>query len=405
MQFVQTAKGFHNGAKPVYDSKLGFSIALEKNVMKGTCVSGVSTKDLLTSRDPYVLTPFVKSLEEYEQLAVRIIYERMQPRDPGNYIREYVHFLPTDFDMPMFWTNEDFELLEQHSLEPLKREELHLYNLEKSHARVVKALQGAANLPPGLLEPEALKWALGVCMSRSYSDGGEAMKRAFGLEHEKRNYHSLIPVLDLVNHAPLPVKGRATRVTVFQIVMGADNSICLRAPFNQKAGRHFLGNYGNYPNHRLVRDYGFALERNLDDFIQLAMPFLDFCAGKRQSNLCLYSTPVYQLSVPALQHFLREKAHFTTRSDISLDDLFHQVSTALGSKPSKLTSAILTYRSHVLGQLTKTPVRTLLRARKDCQAYRCQLVHTYAISQRLGRLLHVRQVERRLLGLLGKDIL
>jgi len=40
VQFVQTAKGFHNGAKPVYDSKLGFSIALEKNVIKGTCVSG-----------------------------------------------------------------------------------------------------------------------------------------------------------------------------------------------------------------------------------------------------------------------------------------------------------------------------------------------------------------------------
>lgn len=405
VQFVENARGFHYGAKVVFDSKLGFSIALEKDVRKGVCVSGVYTKDVLTSRDPYYLTPFVQFLEEYEQLAVRIVWERLQPRDPSNYIREYVHFLPTDIDTPLFWTDEEFELLEQHSLQSFSRKELRMYSLEKSHSRVLQALKGVANLPPGLLEPQALKWALGVCMSRSYSAGGEEMKRAFGLEHEKRDYHTLVPLLDLVNHAPLPIKVRATRVTVFQIMMGKDNSICLRAPFHQKAGHHFLGNYGNYPNFRLVKDYGFALERNLDDFIELALPYLDFCAGKRLNDLCLYATPVYQISVPALQYFLREKAGFNIRSDISLDDLFHQVSVALGSRHHKLTFAILAYRNHVLSQLTKTPLRTLLRARKDCQTYRCQLIHTFAISQRLDRLLHIRQIERRLLGLLGKDIL
>lgn len=404
-QFANNTRARHQGAEVVYDSKLGFSIALTKNVAKGDCVSGAYTKDALTSRDPYQLTPFVLGLKEYEQLAVRLVYERLLPRDKSNNIREYVHFLPVNLDMPLFWTDEEFELLEQHTLDSFSRQELRMYNLMEIYSRVVTALERATDLPPGMLEPDALKWGLGIAMSRSYSDGGEIMKRAYGLENETRSYQSLVPVLDLVNHAPLPAKVRATRVTVFQVYLGESNWICLRAPFKQKAGRHFLGNYGNYANWRLVKDYGFALERNLDDTIQLSLPFIDFCGGRVLDDRCHYSTPIYQLSVPALQHFLREKAEFKVSSDISIDDLFNRVSKALHSKHSKLTFAVLSYRSHVLGQLTKTPLRALFRNRENCQSYRCQLIFTYAISQRLGRLLHARQVERKLLGLLSKNIL
>lgn len=404
-QFANNSRAIHHGAKVVYDSKLGFSIVLTKNVAKGDCVSGAYTKDALTSRDPYRLTPFVQLLKEHEQLAVRLVYERLLPREKGNNIREYVHFLPVKFEMPLFWTDEEFELLEQHTLDSFSRQELRMYDLKEIHSRVVRALGRVADLPPGMLEPEALKWGLGIAMSRSYSDGGEIMKRAYGLENEIRNYQSLVPVLDLVNHAPLPAKVRATRVTVFQVSLGENNWICLRAPFKQRAGNHFLGNYGNYANWRLVKDYGFALERNLDDIIKLSLPFIDFCGGRVLDDQCHYSTPIYQLSVPALQHFLREKAQFKVNSDISIDDLFNRVSKALGSQHSKLTFAVLSYRNNVLGQLIKTPLRTLFRERENCQAYRCQLIFTYAISQRIGRLLHVRQVERKLLGLLSKNIL
>ena len=404
-QFVNSIRAIHHGAEVVYDSKLGFSIALTKNVLKGDCVSGAYPKDALTSRDPYTLTPFVLHLEEYEQLAVRLAYERLLPRNKSSHIREYVHFLPANLDMPLFWTDEEFELLEQHTLDSLSRQDLRRYNLQEIHSRVVRALGRVAGLPPGMLEPEALKWGLGIAMSRSYGDGGEVTKRAFGLENETRSYQSLVPVLDLVNHAPLPVKVRATRVSVFQVFLEENNWICLRAPFKQKAGRHFLGNYGNYANWRLVQDYGFAFERNLDDIIQLSLPFIDFCGGKVLDGLCHYSTPVYQLSVPALQHFLREKAEFKVNSDISIDDLFNRVSKAQSSKHSKLPFAVLSYRNLVLGQLTKTPLRSLFRNRENCKSYRCQLIFTYAISQRLDRLLHARQVERKLLGLLSQDIL
>jgi len=405
LQFLEIYREQYKGSMPVYDSKMGFSVALTKDVRKGDCVAAISPKDVLTSRDPYVLSPFMEFFTEQEQLAVRVVYERLHPRDPTNYIREYVHSFPTTFDLPIYWTDADFDLLELHTLEYFTRERLRVFDVAKVHARLIEALEDVPNLPPGMLEIDMLKWGLAICMSRTFGSGGELMRRAFGLEQEKREYQMLMPVLDVVNHFPVPIKDRPTRVSIFQIYFQLESWICYKAQFDQKVGRHFMGSYGDFPNSRLVIDYGFALDRNPDDTLELALPHSDLCTGQKRGDKCIYTTFAYELNAAALKHFFREKAGFQTRGDLSLDALFRQVQLASGSKRSKLTFAALSYRKHILIQTTKSPVRTLKRARNDCTGYRCYLIHTYCIGQRLGRLLHVRQIERKLLGLLGADIL
>ena len=405
LQFLEINKESYKGSMPVHDPTMGFSVALTKNLKKGDCVLAISPKDTITSRDPYPLSPFLESFKEQEQLALRVVYERLLPRDPTNYIREYVHSLPTHFDLPLFWTDEEFQLLELHTLEAFTRDRLRMYNVPQLHAKVVEALEDVPNLPAGMLEQDAFKWGLAIAMSRAFGSGGELMKRAFGLEHEKREYQMLLPTHDVINHAPYPIKDRAKRETIFQIFFQLENWVCYKALFDQKAGRHFMGNYGDFPNSRLVIDYGFAFDRNLDDIIELALPSSDLCTGQIRGDKCIYTAKAFELEAPALKHFFREKADFQTRGDLSVEALIRQIQLASGFKRFKLSHAALSYRNHILSQLNKTPLRTLIRARKECEGYRCILIHTYCIGQRLTRLLHARQLERKMLGVLGADIL
>ena len=404
LQFLSFNPELYKGSFPVHDKNLGFSIALSKDVKKGDCIVAISQKECITSADKYALSPFLESFSEQEQLSFRAMYERLMPRDSNDIRREYVHSLPAQIELPLFWAEEDFQLFESLTLEFYSRDALRVYNFEKLHARLVEALEDVPNLPTGMLELDMLKWGVAISMSRSFHNGGDLMKEAFGNKDEKRNYQMLLPLADIINHAPIPLKERATRVTIFQVFRHLEMWTCYKAQYDQKAGQHVLGNYGDFHNFRLLIDYGFSFERNPDDSLSIVLQKTDYCTGQVQGEQCRYSTSAHLLSAPALKHLFREKADLQIRGDPNIDALFKQVQIATGSKRAKLVSALLTYRTNVFEQFVKVPLRTLYRERTNCPAYRCYSIYTFAIGQRVNRLLHVRQMERRLLGLLA-DIL
>jgi hypothetical protein len=125
--------------------------------------------------------------------------------------------------------------------------------------------------PDGLLTGDEgrrqWRWAYSVLTSRSFKSG----PGGGGL--------SLVPILDMANHAPRPHLRYRDRFTRRDDSGGGRTLIF--TPKAQAAGEEWWNDYGAVPNAKLALDYGFVIGggANADDYYGLAIPALPVAAA------------------------------------------------------------------------------------------------------------------------------
>ena len=403
--YFQSFSSTLRGVNVTWSPATGFGFKLLKDVNQKDCVVKLPMNYAVTSADVYALTPFLSSdFNAMEQLAVRIAYEKLLPKS-NHHAKLLVDSLPTDqFHMFQYWTEEDFEVLDRYTLTTLETSTIVRVNVTRLQEKLVKALGQAREAPAQLLDLDILSWAVGIVMSRSYLLVDKNMKTVINHSDFEGPISCMFPIFDLMNHFPVPTRQKPTQPTTFMIFSDEIPQLCYLVPFAQKKGREFYGSYGDKPNTELISLYGFAFERNPDDKIVLETALSPYCKGKKRANdRCEYVTTAAKTSAGALIDALSS----TTNVNFDGKVTFGQVMDTIRRDKSIRKQAILGmlgYRNEVMRGITQGSVRELRRLKRKCESYRCELIYTLLISQRVDRYLHTERIDRRTLELLLLDL-
>ena len=396
------------GVNVTWSPYSGFGFKVLHDLKQGDCVVKLPLRYSVTSADVYTLSNYITSdFNEMEKLAIRVAYEKfMKKRD--HYAKQYVDSLPVEpFHMVQYWNPEDLALFERHTIVMLDYNSVRKYNITELHAKVVKVLGKVPGVPKEVLDVEVVEWAMGIVMSRSYHLTDENMKKAVNHPGVEQSILALFPILDIINHYPIPVEQKSTQPTIFSIDPGLISNLCSLAQFSQKKGHEYFGSYGDKSNYELISMYGFALETNPDDTVEIGLPLTPYCTGNTQiSGRCFYATKAHKVSVPLLLDLIASLAHYQFNSEVTFDMVISHIREIPARQKARKLSmmALKVYRNMVLMSINQTPLRVLRKLKKDCVNYRCELVHTVLIGQRVARYLHTERVDRKLLGLLAQDL-
>ena len=243
-----------------YVPEQGVSIVLTSLVKRTDCVVRCPFQWVITSADEFAMSAALKHFNQFEKLAIRMLFERYSDFAPPSFTREYIRALPSDFTQPLVWTDADFQLLEEHSLEDTTRDALRRFPYSSLQQRLSQVLTAHPEQPRLPLDRESVLWAVLTTASRSFSASKELIEVLSVRELSDGDF-VFAPFLDTVNHYPLKPSKKKANLSVFAGNFTTSSpTICARAVRLQFPGAYFWSYYGDKSNSELLSHYGFTLE-------------------------------------------------------------------------------------------------------------------------------------------------
>ena len=388
-----------------YEPDQGVSIVLTSMVKRTDCVVQCPLQWVRTSADEFPMSAVLRTFSPFEKLVVRMMFERYSDFAPSSFTRDYIRALPSDFTQPLVWSEADFLLLEEHSLEDTAREDLRRYPLSYLQQRLSQLLTAHPELPRLPLDRESVLWAVLTTASRAFPVTNE-LKEILSSRRLIDGDWVFVPYLDTFNHYPLKPSKKKANLSLFAgNSTSSEPMICARAVRLQFPGAYFWGYYGDMSNSELLTRYGFTLEYNSEDIFTVRLPLGEHCSGKNNGEHCTYSIRAGAVSLNLVKDLITSTAHISFKDSYTFADICKYLSSLSDSLPRKraAVSTLLTYRNLLVPQLMGTSLRTLRRLLGGADS-RTQQIVNFSIAQRIGRYAHIQKLERELLHVYGAGI-
>lgn len=413
-EYLSSIKPILTNCDIFYNPSRGLGCKLTSDAPIGTTVLEISNQYVITSLHPFPLSPYLQNFSNDEILIARILYEKFLG-SRGNLITEYIHTLPVQgIKNPVLWTPDHINTFQKYKPLEINISDL-IPDLSVPHSRYLSAVQPLQNIPKGMLELDAFKWAYSILSSRSFKVSLEAVVSLYPtyfIPFNVRNqvYVSiLIPVLDLINHCPLPPY---IQPIIPLKLNSSSQTIELVTDRNQTAGQELVNFYGMKNNLEHIQAGGFVVKRNPYEYFYISASSSSLCYGYKMDEQCIYRMFPYSLNSEYLQ-YLRESAsgvkcvEFSDMRDLVnyYGDLPEYARRSLETR-STMLGAVRRYRI----TLDKSPdwVVPLRQVRRDAAHITediDRMIMDYAVWSRVSALKHISHVERLLLRLLYKSLL
>jgi len=388
-----------------YVPEQGVSIVLTSLVKRTDCVVRCPFQWVITSADEFAMSAALKHFNQFEKLAIRMLFERYSDFAPPSFTREYIRALPSDFTQPLVWTDADFQLLEEHSLEDTTRDALRRFPYSSLQQRLSQVLTAHPEQPRLPLDRESVLWAVLTTASRSFSASKELIEVLSVRELSDGDF-VFAPFLDTVNHYPLKPSKKKANLSVFAGNFTTSSpTICARAVRLQFPGAYFWSYYGDKSNSELLSHYGFTLEFNPEDIFTVRLPLGKHCSGEDNGEHCVYSIRAGVVDLKLVKDLISSHSDIAFKETYTFADICRYLRSLKNSFPRKgeILSSLRSYRSLLIPQLMGTPLRTLRRLKPQESARSAQILD-FSIAQRAGRYAHIQKLERQLLHLYGAGI-
>mmetsp|Transcript_18081 Transcript_18081/g.37529 ORF Transcript_18081/g.37529 Transcript_18081/m.37529 type:complete len:413 (-) Transcript_18081:1796-3034(-) len=222
----------------------------------------LSRETILQSPIGSILHDIVEILAESERegglFVLFLMYER---QNRASFWRPFLDVLPCKFTTPLYFSDQELELLQGSPLYPLVNQVKQ--ELEETFQHLV--VDGACHAIPdifnqGIASFENFLWAFSVLNSRAFQT-----KFMAGLGKDQPGTALIVPLADMTNHRPISnamMRGADTDDSNFELVP---------KPNVQTMEREWFISYGHLPNWTLLLHYGFVIENNIHDTVEITL--------------------------------------------------------------------------------------------------------------------------------------
>jgi hypothetical protein len=388
------------------DPVKGFGFMLTKDVVAGDQVMQVGSSMIITPNDYFEWSPYIQSLKAVERLIARLLYEKFIGK-PDSLKLASIHVLSTEApSSPIYWTEADFELLNEVSLHSFKASYF-VSNFQDCQRHLVEVLEDLDGVTDEMLKDDVLKWAYFHVVSRVFDLTEYEMHRWFFnmSPSDKVNPDDvtkiLVPVIDMSNHLPRPFVHQFKdpyRYAVDYPTKYGDEYV-MRADRNQTAGEEYVWSYGTKNNLALLDTYGFVLEHNLDDYFYMSFKGGDYCFEEKKGKWCKYKASRKSLNPNYFRHLYQ--AYFSAPVPrIAIERLEEFFAQAESSNQEIFLEVIRKYRLEVLAHFTdRKGIREVRHLAERQQSYTEYQIYTLAIETRETAYTHLELLDKLYLSL------
>jgi len=243
-------------AQTVEDFELsGRGLLARKEIVQGEMIVRIPSSLIMTRETAQqVLGPSVvsDSLGEYLCLALLLVYERA--KGASSFWAPYINILPTKEEVGQSWAweAEDMALLEGSKITDSSASLR--AKIGREHATLLTEVVRPNGLDESVFSLDAFEWAMSMLLSRA-------------IDLREVETLALVPYADLLNHSPYA----SSYFFYNKIAFSKDREVCLYADRAYAKNDQVLISYGQKSNAELLLLYGFVVDRNLFDEVELTI--------------------------------------------------------------------------------------------------------------------------------------
>ena len=243
-------------AETVEDFELsGRGLIARKELTQGQEIVKVPSKLLLTRKTAQrelgsSIVP--DSLNEYLALALLLIRERSLGQQ--SFWASYIGILPTaeDVGQTWLWNEDDLALLEGSGI--LASTASLRAKIEREYAALLADILQPNGLDESVFSLEAFQWAMSMLLSRA-------------IDLRETGELALVPYADLLNHSPYC----SAYFFYNEVPFSKEREVVLYADRSYAKHDQVLISYGQKSNAELLLLYGFVVDRNLFDEVEVTI--------------------------------------------------------------------------------------------------------------------------------------
>jgi len=243
-------------AETVEDFELsGRGLIARKELTQGQEIVKVPSKLLLTRKTAQrelgsSIVP--DSLNEYLALALLLIHERSLGQQ--SFWASYIRILPTaeEVGQTWLWNEDDLALLEGSGI--LASTASLRAKIEREYAALLADILQPNGLDESVFSLEAFQWAMSMLLSRA-------------IDLRETGELALVPYADLLNHSPYC----SAYFFYNEVPFSKEREVVLYADRSYAKNDQVLISYGQKSNAELLLLYGFVVDRNLFDEVEVTI--------------------------------------------------------------------------------------------------------------------------------------
>jgi len=235
----------------------GRGLIARKQILQGEPVMQINMKFVMTKeRAQAVLGRQMvpDSMGEYIAIALLLMHERLQGE--ASFWRPYIDLLPTTEEVgcSFTWADEELDFLDGSAAVDAARSLQNKVRAEYASLTESTLAPNAEKFPAERYSFELFEWAMVMLFSR-------------GISLREADCLALVPYADLLNHSPYSQSYFMSNTLTFsdewEVVLYADRAF--------GKNDQVLVSYGQKSNAELLLLYGFVVDRNLFDEVELAV--------------------------------------------------------------------------------------------------------------------------------------
>ena len=192
------------------------------------------------------------ALNEYLALALLLMSERA--KGPASFWAAYIDLLPTTEEVGQTWTwgEDDLNMLTGSSV--LDATQSLRSKVQAEYKMIIEEIVKPNGLDESAYTFEVFEWAMSMLFSRA-------------IDLREVGQLALVPYADLLNHSPYA----ASYFFYEQVPLSPEREVCLYADRAYAKNDQVLISYGQKSNAELLLLYGFVIDRNLFDEVDITV--------------------------------------------------------------------------------------------------------------------------------------
>lgn len=282
----------------------GFGLIATQDIAKGEAIVSLPLNYTYTALSEFPMFSYISDLEFHTITAVHLLWDKTS--DQG-FFKDFAKSFLGDYNLLLFWTPHQKRVLDDYALQVFEHV---FYGLdwESEYEIVKKRLENVDGVPSGIFNFTEWKWAYSCAVAKTFDIWADKWERAVGTQVTYQDYSKFItfniPILDLANHAHVPLKDRKDMIYYLEEY---DGKVHLIAQNDHAKGHEILFEYENEGNIVMLNKFGFALEKNfLEEF--LYNKTTEKCTEKKISpQQCQWVLRPYEANKRLLEYFRNEK--------------------------------------------------------------------------------------------------
>lgn len=233
----------------------GRGLIARKEIVQGENIVRVPSELVMTREAAQrVLGPSVipDSLNEYLAIAMLLMHERAL--GDASFWAAYIQLLPTTEDVGQTWTWSDEELGMLTGSGILDSTASLKAKVRREHEMILSEIVTPNGLDPAAYAFEHFEWAMSMLFSRA-------------IDLREVGALALVPYADLLNHSPYA----ASYFYYEKVPLSKLREVCLYSDRAYAKNDQVLISYGQKSNAELLLLYGFVVDRNLFDEVEISV--------------------------------------------------------------------------------------------------------------------------------------